>query len=659
MELINVIKKYDDNLIFDNLSFKFNEVGFYGIIGPSGCGKSTLLNIISGKDNNYEGNIIGENKNLSFVYQDFHLIDYYTVFENLMISMDTVNLCSEEKEKMIHDMLKQYHLQNYANKKVRYLSGGEKQRIVIIRALLNNAEILLCDEPTSFLDKKNSINVFEMLKEVSRQCLVIVVSHNVKLMSMYADVVLKIENNTLMTHLSNNIIHKQRNNHSFNHVKVSLKRILYNIVISYKRIYYVFLLKEFCLIFLMTAFSLSFILINQSHSIARTNINDFNGYDTLVLKDNSDKMETFTINDILDICQLDDSIVGYRFDVDEDWPFGIGVNDPNIKVESSGSHSWWKYPLESYLYYCNDGSDNINDSFTARTNVYEMIDFSYLNIIHGDANFINDNDVILSLPVAQYLVDRYHLDNLDQLIHYDVELYSVVGVKEGCADQPIHLRVIGICDYDNYKYQKIFMRSGSFSKMCCEIFDFNTYDMGWYNVEIMLDSSRDLLAVRDNLNDQIKEINNHFSFVFNDEVVTVSSIKLFSNINMFLMISIIIFMFIMGTGILYFIIKFENSKRSMEWKLKLEYGWNNKVILIQRSIENLLLVIVSGAISYFIHLIILDKVNQYLINISNKMNLEDSINLFDINIYFIVLTAFSLFFVLMYLGKCIKGSEQV
>ena len=68
MELINVIKKYDDNLIFDNLSFKFNEVGFYGIIGPSGCGKSTLLNIISGKDNNYEGNIIGENKNISFVY---------------------------------------------------------------------------------------------------------------------------------------------------------------------------------------------------------------------------------------------------------------------------------------------------------------------------------------------------------------------------------------------------------------------------------------------------------------------------------------------------------------------------------------------------------------------------------------------------------------
>lgn len=182
-----------------NLEFKIGE--FVAITGESGSGKSTLLNVLSGLDSYEEGEMyidghetshylekdweIYRRKNIGNIYQNFNLVNSYTVYQNidLVLSLNGVGL-NERKEK-INSLLKRVDMYKYRNTKVSKLSGGQKQRIAIARALAKDVPVIIADEPTGSLDKRSAMNIIKLLKEISLDKLVIIVTHNYDQVSDY------------------------------------------------------------------------------------------------------------------------------------------------------------------------------------------------------------------------------------------------------------------------------------------------------------------------------------------------------------------------------------------------------------------------------------------------------------------------------------------
>ncbi len=201
IELTNVSKKYNGRYVLKDVSLTFPRFGLVIINGPSGCGKTTLLNILStllsfsgdisfdGKSYQYlsedEKELIRSRK-LGFLFQDYKLFEYETVKANIELALDIS--CGDKKskkEKRIKDLLRLVGLSKKENQLVSNLSGGEKQRVGLARAIANSPLILLADEPTGNLDEHNSEIVMSLLEKISSSSLVIMVSHDIALHSSY------------------------------------------------------------------------------------------------------------------------------------------------------------------------------------------------------------------------------------------------------------------------------------------------------------------------------------------------------------------------------------------------------------------------------------------------------------------------------------------
>lgn len=199
LELRNIYKKYKDNYVLNNISLNFPSHGLISILGESGSGKSTLLNIIGLIDTPSKGKYYINKKDtsklknkkidnihksfISFIFQQYNLIENMTVENNININNDSKNFIS---------IVKMLKIENLLTKKVKDLSGGEKQRVVIARSLMNNPKVILADEPTGALDSINRKIVMELLKKISKDCLVIMVTHNEDDAYKYSNRVIKL-----------------------------------------------------------------------------------------------------------------------------------------------------------------------------------------------------------------------------------------------------------------------------------------------------------------------------------------------------------------------------------------------------------------------------------------------------------------------------------
>ena len=199
IKINNLTKKYSRGKeVISGLNLEFGEVGLNIICGKSGCGKTTLINILGAMDREFSGEVVVDGLNLlsanyteiadyrnftsAFVFQKNSLFEYLTVKENLELCLNIQN-----NESSISEALERVGLKGFENKKVRALSGGEKQRVAIARALIKDCKIVFADEPTSALDSKNAHKIFQLFKELSKDKLVIVVTHDLKKATMYAD----------------------------------------------------------------------------------------------------------------------------------------------------------------------------------------------------------------------------------------------------------------------------------------------------------------------------------------------------------------------------------------------------------------------------------------------------------------------------------------
>ncbi len=219
LELVNIHKEYrtEDETVeaLKGISVKFRKSEFVSVLGPSGCGKTTLLNIVGGLDRYSSGDLIINGKStkdfsdkdwdtyrnhqIGFVFQSYNLIPHQTVLENVELALTLSGIGADERRERAIAVLDKVGLKNKLNSRPNQLSGGQMQRVAIARALINDPEILLADEPTGALDSKTSVQIMDLLKEISGERLIIMVTHNPELAEKYSTRIIRLLDGELIS----------------------------------------------------------------------------------------------------------------------------------------------------------------------------------------------------------------------------------------------------------------------------------------------------------------------------------------------------------------------------------------------------------------------------------------------------------------------------
>lgn len=232
------------NVILDDISFEFPDNGLFSIVGKSGCGKSTLLNILMGIEHPTSGKVCFNGKDISkmndrefseyhldgvsLVFQHYNLFDDLTSFENVILPLQIKGLDKNTITNKANKLFRDFNLEKLKEQKAEKLSGGEKQRIAILRSLICNPIAILCDEPTGALDYQNSREIMGILREISKKTLVIMVSHNKELVEEFSDYIITLKNGKI--HLGENVKikndFKSKKNYKYTYSSKWIKKFL-------------------------------------------------------------------------------------------------------------------------------------------------------------------------------------------------------------------------------------------------------------------------------------------------------------------------------------------------------------------------------------------------------------------------------------------------
>ena len=214
----NIVKDYQagDNVVhaLKDININFRKSEFVSILGPSGCGKTTLLNIIGGLDKYTSGDIVVDgrstkdfkdkdwdayrSKYIGFVFQSYNLIPHLNVLENVELALTIAGVSKKERRQKAIRALEKVGLKDQIKKRPNQLSGGQMQRVAIARAIANEPQVILADEPTGALDSETSVQVMDILKEISKNCLVVMVTHNDSLAVEYSTRIIKLLDGNLI-----------------------------------------------------------------------------------------------------------------------------------------------------------------------------------------------------------------------------------------------------------------------------------------------------------------------------------------------------------------------------------------------------------------------------------------------------------------------------
>ena len=446
IELKNVSKSYRlangiEKKALDCVSLNFPDTGLVFVVGKSGSGKSTLLNIIGGLDKEDSGEVIVDGKSLKhfknedydyyrneyigFVHQEANLIPDYNVYENILIStkLKGVNVSYSKCDELLNYL----ELNNLGNRNINELSGGENMRVAIARALIKNPKILICDEPTGSLDIITGNQIFKILKTVSKNRLVIVVSHDINNAKVYGDYLIQIDDGRIV---SNNIDCKMIESTSFRSTRSKLPfkdkfRFAFKNLFNNK----VKMLFSLLLVFLSFVFLLISLNINNA-DIAYT--------------------QSIVLND-------------------------LGYNKVSIK---------------KYDYVKNNISDMYYDSYFTDENVNSLSNFLGENYIRKYRIQQNGNYLEFNYNYENMLAENgfshdayyYHESYKDRFVVYDGEDFDIIGRKPIEADEiMIHSYLadlfmhVGIMSNGSYYYPKSYE----------ELLDNKYIDFGKYKLKVV------------------------------------------------------------------------------------------------------------------------------------------------------------------------------
>lgn len=388
LTLKNIKKIYEqsDEAVLDDINLTFNRDEFVSILGCSGAGKSTLLNIIGGLDCKTSGKLLINGKdiykysdsnldyyrknNVGFIFQNYNLIEHLTVYENVMLPLLLTN--SKNKHKRVLKMLDKVGLKDKKDSKICDLSGGQKQRVAISRALINNPDIILADEPTGALDYKTGYEIMNLIKKLSKNKLVIMVTHNKVLAKKYSSRIIYLDKGRVISDTNPSKKKKIYFNMKYNGRNLSIKNaLLYSIkTIKAKR-------KSFLLTSL--ASSIGLILVALIISVSNGLKKEMNSYEKNVLS-------------------------------------SVPIIIPSVKTKISDKSKIPKNKLYSYDYKEESKINPINDDFIKYINKMKAklsCDINYsrnlkFNILTEDYNLL-DNVEFSQMPSIKYIKKNYTL----------------------------------------------------------------------------------------------------------------------------------------------------------------------------------------------------------------------------------------------------------
>ena len=508
LELKNVSKIYQtkEEKVFalDHINLSFKDNGLVFILGQSGSGKTTMLNVLGGIDSMTEGEVLYDGNSLSslsleeyrrdiisFVFQEYNLLPKLNVYENLALVISSKE--KEEKDKLVKDILSKIGLEGYENRRVNELSGGQKQRIAIGRALAKNSKILLCDEPTGNLDSNTSKDIIELLKVISKEKLVIVVSHNEELANCFADRIVhikdgKVDNDEEIHDLTDN------SNQEIKQNTMSFKTILnygLNNLSSHK----------FKTVISAILLVLSFISIGCM-AICLTYSSEYINYK--LSKD--DKFEYVVSN------SGSQDFPGTQY-------YGYELNDINSIIDSKVKCDG--YDINGIIYYVIEGNEDIFHSF----------DFYFKEPLKDNACYITDYYLYFVLGKdPDYKINNYSdlLDLKNTEVYYkDIFQYTIAGIiktdylnyynsdlsQKTIEEFPIGLRDSRtLLDRVHYEYKVIYGNKTTF----------NSLELGKNSLYY---SNSDLTTISCDMKDETKKLN-YISINFNESA---SNYEFFTN----------------------------------------------------------------------------------------------------------------------------------
>ena len=409
LELKNISKTYKskksvDTNALNNINLKFDNKGLVFIVGKSGSGKSTLLNLIGGLDTPDSGQILIDGKDIcklksknldsyrnsyvGFVFQEFNLFEELNVYENINLSLE---LQRKKDNDDIKKILKDVDLKDLEQRNINELSGGQKQRVSIARAIVKKPKLILADEPTGNLDRKSSEQIFKIMKQISENELVIIVSHDIESANKYADRIIRIEDGKIVNDSNFKKLKTVNDNIDFKESKLPKKYI-------FKMAYSYIMSKPFRLIMtiLLTMITLSFLcfsinvyLFNENKLLINTMVDN----DIYNLNINHINVEFENNNRKEFHLKIDDSDINYLNNLTN------SISNKVYSLLEDGSSLTFKFGEVKEEYLENEAINEIPNEFK----FVELKDYRIINKIIGSYPS-NSNEIIVHKYFADYMI---------------------------------------------------------------------------------------------------------------------------------------------------------------------------------------------------------------------------------------------------------------
>jgi putative ABC transport system permease protein len=449
LQLKNITKVYKTGELtqkaLDNVSLSFRKNEFVAILGVSGSGKTTMLNIIGGLDRYTSGDLIIDgtstkdykdrdwdtyrNHRIGFVFQSYNLIIHQSVLSNVELALTISGVSRSERKKRALEALESVGLKEHTHKRPNQLSGGQMQRVAIARALVNNPDILLADEPTGALDSETSVQVMNLLKEVAKDRLVIMVTHNPEWAEKYASRTITLKDGQI-TSDSEPYESDRKIERSISKLKHTSMSLLTSLSLSFNNLW----TKKFRT--LLTAFAGSIGIIGIALIISLSS-----GANQYILDIQKDTMASYPIMieaqsiDVSSFIEIGD-VDGANREIDHELD-GVYTNNSNIERFSQVTSSISENNLTKFKEQLDDESNEIHD-YLGENGVVYSYDVQYKTYTYDTEDVLIDTDAI------EIKEEEQQSTGFGVNISFDTSLFQPL-VSGQSEDEPISQMIL-----DNY-----------------------------------------------------------------------------------------------------------------------------------------------------------------------------------------------------------------
>lgn len=444
-----------------NLNFRQNE--FVAILGPSGSGKTTLLNILGGLDRYDSGDLIingkstkqfkerdwdsYRNKSIGFVFQSYNLISHISILNNVEMGLTLGNVSKSEAKKRAIAALEKVGLKEHIHKRPNQLSGGQMQRVAIARALVNNPDIILADEPTGALDSKTSMQIMDLIKEIAKDKLVIMVTHNAALADIYASRIIKLSDGKIVSDSNPYEAKVEDNEYNLKRTKMNfitaLGLSLNNIKTKKGRT-------------LLTSFAASIGIIGISLVLALSN-----GFQKQIDNFEKDTLSNMPIYIMPEATDLKSEIASELGSSEDEYPSDNIIKKYQYTVANAHKNKITSDYINYIKSIDNDYLNGIGYGYNANMNVIIKNDkIDYFNNSYIETGFSTDGTFDIIKENYDLLSGKYPENSNEGLLIVDTYnrlypyLYKDLGLKENSTFEDIIGKELQVVSNDNF-YEEV------------------------------------------------------------------------------------------------------------------------------------------------------------------------------------------------------------